>query len=417
MHPTNSQIAAYLDGALAEAARADVRAHLLTCATCTARLERLRSDARQIQSFSAASPAPDVRAAVRARLRRRSRARWLARGVTLAGATVALLLFALLIATRSGATLGRTPDRLFVVDRLTRQLIELDAGSGARLRSVTIGDQPSSIVYNPLLDRLYIMLSQSIVAVDARTLGEVNRWDDAAPFRVNAGMALDERRGWLYVARTGGVIALDTATLARIPDFHGGVAPGTLALAPDGKALFTIDQVDDTLWKIELPGGFGSAYPPERADIGRMGFLALSSDGQAIYVLRSGATPIMRRIDTASGQASAALLLPAGPAAWDLLRLDERHVAIPRGDGQRGGITIVDTGSFSVAAIVDPDHDQHHLVAGPGGSVFSLNFSHNTVTRYNPLGQPQRIWDVNLGLPARGQPWDGVFVSGGWRWP
>jgi hypothetical protein len=418
MHPDYRQLAAYLDGALDPAAYAELRAHVLTCATCTARLDRLRDDARRIAAALASSGAtPNVRAAVRARLRRPAFGAWLAHGVALAGAVAALLLFALLIGARSGATFGRSSDRLFVVDRQTKQLIELEADSGARLRAVTVGDQPANIIYSRVFDRLYIMLSQSIVAVDARTLGEVNRWDDSYPFRLDAGMALDEQRGWLYVARSGGVIALDMATLTQIPDFHGGVAPGPLALAPDGKALFTIDQVDDTVVRIELPSGGGSAYPPERADIGRTGWLALSADGRAIYVLRSSATPTLRRIDVGSGQASATLSLAAGPSPWDLLRVDDHHLAIPRGDGQKGGVTIVDTDSFKVIDTIDPDRDQHHLVAGPGGSLFSLNFSHNTVTRYHPLGQQQRTWEINLGAPLKGQPWDGVFVPGGWRWP
>ena len=46
MHPDPLQIATYLDDALDEAARAELRAHLLTCSACAARLERLRGDAR-----------------------------------------------------------------------------------------------------------------------------------------------------------------------------------------------------------------------------------------------------------------------------------------------------------------------------------------------------------------------------------
>jgi hypothetical protein len=418
LHPDHRQLAAYLDGALDPAAHAELRAHILTCASCKARLERLRDDARRIANVLGSSGAtPDVRAAVRAQLRRPAFSTWLGHGIGLAGASVALLLFALLLAVRSGATLGRTPDRLFVVDRQTKQLIELDAGDGARLRSVTIGGQPSSMIYNSLLDRTYIMLSQSIVAVDTRTLGEIGRWDNPEPFRLNAGMALDEQRGWLYAARANGVVALDMTTLAEIPDFHAAGAPGPLALAPDGKALFTIDQVGDAVRRIELPSGVATNYPPDSADTGRTGFLALSSDGRAIYVLRSGATPTLRRIDAGSGRVSATLSLPAGPAPWDLLRLDEHHLAIPRGDGQKGGITIVETDSLKVAEIIDPDRDQHHLVAGPGGGVFSLNFSPDTGTRYEPSGQQQRMWDTNLGQPLKGQPWDGAFVPGGWRWP
>src|SRR5213078_2038250 len=66
MHPDNKQLAAYLDGALNEAEHATTRAHILTCAACAARLERLRDDARRIATLSSI-PAPDVRTAVRAR--------------------------------------------------------------------------------------------------------------------------------------------------------------------------------------------------------------------------------------------------------------------------------------------------------------------------------------------------------------
>src|SRR5690349_17876194 len=97
MHLEIDQLAAYLDGALDEAARADARAHLLTCPACAARLERLRADAGRITAFAGSGPAPDVRAAVRAQLRRGSPAGWLLRGAMLAGALAALLLFALLI--------------------------------------------------------------------------------------------------------------------------------------------------------------------------------------------------------------------------------------------------------------------------------------------------------------------------------
>ena len=191
------------------------RAHILTCAACSARLERLRGDARRIATF-AAGPAPDVRAAVRARLRRKGPAVWLARGGALAGALAALLLFALLIGI-SGGTVGRVSDRCLFVDRQTGQLIELDASSGQRLRQVVVGDQPTKVRFDRQLDRAYVVLAQAIVAVDMRTLAVVDRGMPPSPFRPNAGIALDERRGRLYVAQPEGVIALDAATLAQIP--------------------------------------------------------------------------------------------------------------------------------------------------------------------------------------------------------
>ena len=65
MHLDTQQLAAYLDGALSDAERADLRAHVLTCATCAARLERLRADGRRITVALSSGAAPDVRAAVR----------------------------------------------------------------------------------------------------------------------------------------------------------------------------------------------------------------------------------------------------------------------------------------------------------------------------------------------------------------
>ncbi|HEX9374457.1 MAG TPA: zf-HC2 domain-containing protein, partial [Roseiflexaceae bacterium] len=117
MHPDNLLLAAYLDGAIDPDERAELRAHMLTCPACTARLERLRDDARRIDAALGAGAVQDVRAAVRARLRRPAPGAWLARGAAATGAIAALLLFAMLIGSSRGGTAGRTPDRLFVTDK------------------------------------------------------------------------------------------------------------------------------------------------------------------------------------------------------------------------------------------------------------------------------------------------------------
>src|SRR5262245_49548765 len=162
MHPDTLRLAAYLDGALDPQSQADLRAHVLTCATCAARLERLRSDARHITAtLSSGGATPDVRAAVRARLRRPAPGAWLARGAALAGALAALLLFAVLIASRSGATLGPVPDRLFVTDRRGGEVVVLNASDGARLASFPAGGSPTNIVYDAWRDQLYVMIDQS----------------------------------------------------------------------------------------------------------------------------------------------------------------------------------------------------------------------------------------------------------------
>ena len=62
MHPDTLQLAAYLEGALGDAERADLRAHVLTCASCAARLEQLRADSRRITLALSSGAVPDVRA-------------------------------------------------------------------------------------------------------------------------------------------------------------------------------------------------------------------------------------------------------------------------------------------------------------------------------------------------------------------
>src|SRR5690349_5634432 len=108
MHPDNLQLAAYLDGALSDAERAELRAHILTCAACAARLDLRGADGRRITMALAGSTAPDVRAAVRARRRRGAARIWLGSALALAGALAALLLFAVLAGMRAGGTAGRS---------------------------------------------------------------------------------------------------------------------------------------------------------------------------------------------------------------------------------------------------------------------------------------------------------------------
>lgn len=424
MHPNIRQLAAYLDAALDEATQAATRAHILTCTTCAARLERLRADEQRIATLASGS-APDLRADLRLRLRRPGPASWLLRGATIAGALAALFLFALLIGVSSG-TIGRVPDRLLVIDQSAQQLLELDAANGQMLRSTSIGEQPNDLRYHRRLDRIYVLLSRSIAAIDLRTLAVIGRWDADTSFGASAGMALDEARDRLYISwpSAGAISALDAATLTPIQlatdgrtSIAVGPAPGALLLSPDGQRLFTADSEDGQIWTIDVADD--RAMPAGRlldpADIGMQRFLALSADGQTLYILRSGSTPSLQRVDLRSWQGSELIPLGDGPLPWDLLLPTPSHLAIPRGDGRVGGVTIVATDSLSVTMHIDPDHDQHHLVAGPGGSFFGLNWLHGSVTRYDPARERAVVW---LATPLdRGRLWEGVYVGGGWRWP
>jgi DNA-binding beta-propeller fold protein YncE len=365
-----------------------------------------------------------VRAAVRAKLRRGSPAGWLLRGASLAGALAALLLFALLIGVSAGGvTVGRAPDRLFVVNKQAGTLLGLDAGSGAIFSTIAVGEQPSQVRYDRRADRLYVLLEQAVAAVDTRTLTVTNRWDAPSRFGASADLALDAPRGRLYVANPAGrsVDVLDTATLTPIGSFQFRRAPNALALAPDGDMLFALDE-DGMLWTIGTSNGEKSGQLLyDSGATWQRGWLAISSDGQTLYALHYGEPATLRRIDVRSGRIGPAVALEAGPPPQDMLLLDDRHLAIARGDANRGGVAIVETDSFRVVGNPDPGFDQHHLVAGPNGTIFALNWLHGTITRYD-LDANKRAWHDRLGstqssLPRIAPyPYDGAFVPGGWRW-
>jgi hypothetical protein len=420
MHPDYSELAAYLDGAVDSATHARLRAHILTCPACAARLDRLRADARTIATTVASGrPAPDVRARVRARLRRPAWGAWLTRGVALASTTAALLLFALLLATGSRGTGLRSPDRLFVTDRRGGQLIVLDGGDGRLLDSARLGDQPGSIAYDERRDQLYVVLKQSVVAIDPRSLQPLARWIAPQPLNTSSNLALDSRRGRLYLIAGQAPVALDLAgpELGVAATYDLGATITSLALAPDGSMLYALDPSAGRLWAVDLATSGATPIDLTTPTSGRTGWLAISQDGRSVYALLTFAfnrtQPGLWRVDTRARAVQSAPLAASQPP-WDLELLDDRRLAIPRGNGAIGGVEIVGTATLSRMALIDSEHDQHHVVVGTGGELIGLNFTHNAVTRYDP-NTAMVIWRT----PDDGgyQPWDGVLVPGGWRWP
>jgi hypothetical protein len=420
MHPDTLRLAAYLDGAIGPDERAELRAHILTCATCTARLERLRADAGRITRTVAAGTAPDVRASVRARLRRPAFGRWLAGGVAIAGGLAALLLFALMLGAGSRGTAGRSPDRLVVTDRRGKQIVVLDARDGARLGATLLGEIPTSIRYDQEHHRLYVMLERSIVGLDARTLQIVARWSSLNPLNSQTGMALDARRARLYVAQPDGVaaLALDTPEPMLAASYAIEAAPNALAVTPDGATVFALDAAQGMLWTLAVDGSASGATSAVLAppDALRNGWLAASADGRSVYALLTRVQdghPALWRVER-GGLAGAPAVLADTPLPWDMELLGTGRLALPRGDGQKGGIELVDAATLATIGRVDPDHDQHHAAPGPDGAVFGLNFTHNAITRYDTR-TGTIAWRTRED--ATWQPWDGVFVPGRWQWP
>jgi DNA-binding beta-propeller fold protein YncE len=232
-------------------------------------------------------------------------------------------------------------------------------------------------------------------------------------------MALDSRGGRLYVARPGGVVALalDSAGIAEAQAYDLGQTPGTLALAPDGRTLFALNAQEARLWTIDVADGAARSQVLASSR-SRNGYLSVSRDGRSTYVLLTnaddrGSRPALWRIDR-SGQSETPALLAPTPTPWDMELLEDGQLAIPRGDGRVGGVELVAGDTLSTTARLDPAYDQHHVVPGPNGTLYGLNFTHATITRFDANARAI-VWRTpeDRGLV----PWDGVYVRGGWRWP
>lgn len=413
MHPNSQQLAAYLDAALDETRRADLRAHLLTCPRCNARLERLRADANRIAALSSA-PAPDMRAAVRARLGRPAPASWLGHAVVLSGALVTLLLLVVLVAARGGATLGYAPERLFVIDNMAEQLLEIDAETGMRRAAMAIGEQPIDLGYDETADWLYVLHRQGVAAIQPQPLEITRHWDAPQPLDSGAVMALDQNHGRLYIASPGqrAIFVLDATTLSETGRIATEFAPIRIALAPDGRTLYSLALNDSSIWSIDLKTSVATAHPVEQGDNLSRGWMVISGDGARLFVLRWGQQMTLSRIDTRSWVVERRAALAAGKSPWDLTLLPDGQLAIPRGDGQTGGVEIFAADTLTASVRIDPQSDQHHTVAGPAGTVFALTLG-GDITRYSST-TGETIWQVKL--PAQ-RIVSGIFVPGGWRWP
>lgn len=412
-HPDTLRLAAYLDGALAPDELAEMHAHTLRCAACAARLEQLRADERRLRAFASLGAAPDVRANVRMRLHRRPALRLLPQGLALGGVLVVLLAFALLVSTARGGTVGPVSERLFIVDRDRDELVALDAANGAELGSLALGRQPLGVRYSPLFDRLYVAHDAGVVAVDPHKLTIVARWPDDQPASGARALALDERRGALYMALADGtLLTLDAATLQTASTRDIALDPPTLALAPDGGTLFGLDAERTRLVGIRLDTSQVLTQPLDPAVAGQRAWLAAATDNQSVFLLHAGPSPQLVRVNLIDGTTQR-MPLRAGPAPWGLVLLDDGSLAVPRGDGSIGGVEVFDAQTLTVMQRIDPEADQHAVVAGADHTLFALNWLHGTVTRY-ALGREDVLWQVRLD--GR-QPWDGVYMPGGWRWP
>ncbi|NOK61294.1 MAG: hypothetical protein GFH27_549305n63 [Chloroflexi bacterium AL-W] len=411
MQPDFDLLAAYLDGLLDEDEYAEVRTKILTDPAWAMGLEQLHRDAERITRVAVARPIPDVRAAVHAKRQRIQPMRWVNRLVTFSGMCLVLLLIALLVGSESSITMGPSAPRLFVVDRSNDQLLVLDPDSGTLMERVNVGPNPSQVLYDAQRDQLYVFTSDGVEIVNPDSLAVSKLWSTSSPFERSADMVFDSQRDLLYIssAEYDRIFVMDVDNPQR-RSFAAGSSPTELALTPDSRRLFAIDSQEASIWVFELPSGDVVSQWLNRNNLGRRGWLTPGYEGD-VYVLRSGQPPLLHRFDPDEPPGDFAQLDQGAPV-WDITRVSDKLV-VARGDGERGGIDIIDIHTLTTIINLDPLHDQHMLVNGSDETVFALNWVHGTITHYN-IAEAQVLWRVTLDGQ---QPYEGVFVPRHWRFP
>ncbi|MEM8535989.1 MAG: hypothetical protein AAGF95_34500, partial [Chloroflexota bacterium] len=388
---------------------AEVRAKILTDPVWAASLERLRRDAERIARAAVVRPAPDVRLAVHTKRTRRQMAHWLGRLSMLSGIATVLVLLALLIGSEGSITIGPTVPRLFVVDRSNDQLLVLNPDDGTLLHRINVGSNPSKVLYDYQRDQLYVLTSDSIEVIDPYSFAIDELWMPPTPFERSADMVFDAERNLLYIssAEHGRILAVDVDT-PRGHSFAAGSNPTELALA-SGR-LFAVDSQEASIWFFDLiHDNRGTAWF-DRNNLSRRGWLT-SGYGEEVYVLRGGQPPLLHRFDP-DDHPGEFVPLDHGAPVWDITRVGDKLV-VARGDGQHGGLDIIDSNTLATTSHLDPSSDQHTLVNGPNETVFGFNWAHGTITHYNVV-EEQVLWHTTLDGQ---QPYEGVFVPGRWQFP
>lgn len=409
--PDIDLLAAYLDGTLSETEYAEVRAKILTDPAWAASLEQLRRDAERITRSAMVRPAPDVRLAVHTNRTRRQMVHWLGRLSTLASIGTVLVLLALLLGSEGSISVGPSMSRLFVVDRGNDQLLVLNPDDGTLLDLVNVGANPSQVLYDYQREQLYVLTSDSIEVIDPYSFAIDELWKPPTPFERSADMVFDAERNLLYISSAEHdrifVINVDNP---RGRSFAAGSSPTELALSPNSRRLFAIDSQEARLWVFELPSSDTINQWFDRKNLGRRGWLAPGYE-EEVYVLRGGQPPLLHRFepDDFPGEFTQ---LDQGAPVWDIARVGDKLV-VARGDGERGGLDIIDTNTLTTITNLDPSADQHTLVNGPAETVFALNWAHGAVTHYD-VATEQVLWRATLDGQS---PYEGVFVPGQWQFP
>ncbi|AEW98703.1 YncE family protein [Streptantibioticus cattleyicolor] len=224
--------------------------------------------------------------------------------------------------TTEGNRMHTDHDLLAVVSQSGAAVTFFDAVTHQPVATVRTPAQPHELCHDPDRGVLYCAITyrsgyyransgpaHEIAVIDTASR-EVTDVIDVAPEHAPHGLALDRRRGLLYVSveerdhAPGGVLVVDTATretVGRIDTMAPG--PHWFVITPDGRHGYAANKEARHLSVVDLDS---------RTLVGRIGVpgsegIAVSPDGRELYAAAPDANPAgtatrgVRVIDTATG--------------------------------------------------------------------------------------------------------------------
>jgi len=239
--------------------------------------------------------------------------------VTMLNAASGTLLAMIDLGQGAGAlAVDETTNRVFVTNQQKNTVSLLNATNGHLELVVTLPGKPGAIVAAPTLGRVYLALlhgpSQSaligsilITALDARTGQPVRTTDTGLTAYFITALAVDERRGRLYLApysessSLGSVTTLDAASGHLVATTPVGKLPMAIAVDHTGGRVFVLTSSDHAVTALDaatgrylatLPVGYAPVAIAADERSGRI-FVVNSNVGFGGSVLGSGSVTIL----------------------------------------------------------------------------------------------------------------------------
>ncbi|MGV0795174.1 Ig-like domain-containing protein [Mycolicibacterium sp. XJ1819] len=188
------------------------------------------------------------------------------------------------VASPFGLALNGDGTRLYVTSNTSNKVTVFNTATGATVATITVGSAPTAVVTDGAQVYVANKNSGTVSVIDAATNDVVATWTVGSSPQ---GLALSSDGNTLYVTNTGSgtVSVIDTTTAATVATIAVGPSPNGIVLSPDGSVAYVNSAnhtvaVIDTTTNTKVTGTI-------QAETGTLGQVAVSADGQHLYVSNS----------------------------------------------------------------------------------------------------------------------------------